>query len=94
MKPSKADREVQAAMEAAREARIRPTPALSFAAGPIDAHALMVIGQRIAEDCAAMDPETVLFAHIRSGESHRDGVVVSFYPWVTFEPRKPEDGAA
>jgi len=85
-KPSKADAEWHALEEATRQARIRPTPAMSFSAGPIDAHALGVIAKGIAEACAAMDSETVLFAHAHSGESHRNGVVFSFYPWVTFEP--------
>lgn len=92
----KVSRKDQAAIdktEAERNARIRPEPeGISFAAGPIDAHALGVIFERLTEQVKAEPPETIYFVHIHQGEQHRDGCVVTFYPVVAFQKREYPGG--
>lgn len=85
---SKGDRELQAQGEARRLERIRPEPdGISFAAGPIIAGVAKTLFERLAARCAALPDEQVLVAHVHQGEQHRDGVVVTFYPIVTFVER-------
>lgn len=92
-KRSHKDQTLIDADEAKRQARIRPEPeGFSFAAGPINAHALGVIFERLAERAKAEDPDTVFFVHVHQGEQHRDGCVVTFYPVVAFQKRTGPGG--
>lgn len=61
---------------------------MSFAAGPITSDTARVLFDRLAAKFAALPPEAVFFAHVHQGEQHRDGVVVTFYPIVTFQVRE------